>query len=278
MTPSPHLAAQHNQGLPSKTRLRVRYLLQPTNIASSASPPPPPPLPSLSDLQHRLPCPPALPPPRALSADSALPYPTSHAFQNHIHAPQNTLPHHVPLTSPQNSLTPTSSPSMTPTPSIHCMQIVTTPTPSGPSFSPTPPASAPPRPPAMLDKRELRRMKNRISAARSRQRKSDNFDSLTRELAEAKQVIHALTVQLSNRKEATVVAVPHDLRHVLGHDFVSVDFLMDVLRGFVSRSSMPSSASIANASMPAQQQQQHQQQQQQQLHHMHHHLHRAAHG
>lgn len=105
----------------------------------------------------------------------------------------------------------------------------------------------------LRDKREMRRMKNRISAARSRQRKTDTFETLQRELAEAKTVIEALTRQLhrsSGGREhgggqvagtpsappaPLVIAVPQDLRPVMGRDFVSVDMLMDVLRVYIRR-------------------------------------------
>lgn len=83
-------------------------------------------------------------------------------------------------------------------------------------------------------------MKNRISAARSRQRKTDSFESLQRELAEAKNVIQALTLQLESVRGAGIadrdgvpIAVPHDLRRAVGRDFVSADALMDLLRYYV---------------------------------------------
>lgn len=106
----------------------------------------------------------------------------------------------------------------------------------------------------LRDKREMRRMKNRISAARSRQRKTDTFETLQRELAEAKTVIDALTRQLhrysggrdhgggqvgstpSAPPAPLVIAVPQDLRPVIGRDFVSVDMLMDFLRVYIRRS------------------------------------------
>lgn len=107
----------------------------------------------------------------------------------------------------------------------------------------------------LRDKREMRRMKNRISAARSRQRKTDNFETLTRELAEAKNVIEMLTRQLDRAQHGgrdnvlsgtpaappppNVIAVPHDLRPVVGRDFVSVDNLMDVLRLYIRRAQPP---------------------------------------
>jgi len=95
------------------------------------------------------------------------------------------------------------------------------------------------------DKREQRRMKNRISAARSRQRKTDTFETLQRELGEAKNVIEALTIQLANARGGAAgsvrgagpsIAVPHDLRHVIGRDYVSADGLMDLLRMYIHRS------------------------------------------
>lgn len=84
-------------------------------------------------------------------------------------------------------------------------------------------------------------MKNRISAARSRQRKTDTFETLQRELGEAKNVIETLTLQLerarlSDRASSPNIAVPHDLRHAIGRDYVSVDTLMDVLRMYIHRS------------------------------------------
>lgn len=106
----------------------------------------------------------------------------------------------------------------------------------------------------LRDKREMRRMKNRISAARSRQRKTDTFETLQRELAEAKTVIEALTRQLDRahggREQSgiggaealgpppppSVIAVPQDLRPVVGRDFVSADGLMDMLRAYIRRS------------------------------------------
>lgn len=86
-------------------------------------------------------------------------------------------------------------------------------------------------------------MKNRISAARSRQRKTDTFETLQRELAEAKNVIEALTLQLENARGAggrqggggVTVAVPQDLRRAVGRDFVSADALMDLLRFYVAK-------------------------------------------
>ena len=88
-------------------------------------------------------------------------------------------------------------------------------------------------------------MKNRISAARSRQRKSDTFETLQRELREAKEVIEMLTKQLDRQNGSRadmpshaagpVVAVPQDLRAVIGRDFVSADILMDVLRLYIRR-------------------------------------------
>lgn len=108
----------------------------------------------------------------------------------------------------------------------------------------------------LRDKREMRRMKNRISAARSRQRKTDTFETLQRELAEAKNVIEMLTRQLDRAQHGgrgdnvlsgtpaappppNVIAVPHDLRPVVGRDFVSVDNLMDVLRLYIRRAQPP---------------------------------------
>lgn len=84
----------------------------------------------------------------------------------------------------------------------------------------------------LRDKRELRRMKNRISAARSRQRKTDTFETLQRDLGEARNVIESLTLQLENRGRSgpASIAVPQDLRRVVGRDFVSVDEIMDILR------------------------------------------------
>ena len=91
------------------------------------------------------------------------------------------------------------------------------------------------------DKRELRRMKNRISAARSRQRKSDNYESLQRELsdaraelAEARNVIQSLTLQVEKRGRAApfTVAVPQDLKRVIHRDYMSVDEIMDMLRDY----------------------------------------------
>lgn len=100
----------------------------------------------------------------------------------------------------------------------------------------------------LRDKREQRRMKNRISAARSRQRKTDTFETMQRELTEAKNVIEALTLQLDRMRGGrewgglgggggpVVVAVPHDLKGVVERDFVSADFLMDLLRLYIRRS------------------------------------------
>lgn len=105
----------------------------------------------------------------------------------------------------------------------------------------------------LRDKREMRRMKNRISAARSRQRKTDTFETLQRELSEAKTVIEALTRQLDRshggRDHAApgapaappaphVIAVPHDLRPAVGRDFVSVDVLMDMLRVYIRHATL----------------------------------------
>lgn len=91
-------------------------------------------------------------------------------------------------------------------------------------------------------------MKNRISAARSRQRKTDTFETLQRELAEAKNVIEALTLQLENARgggsrqpggtgtgAGVTIAVPQDLRRAVGRDFVSADALMDLLRFYVAK-------------------------------------------
>lgn len=86
-------------------------------------------------------------------------------------------------------------------------------------------------------------MKNRISAARSRQRKTDTFETLQRELAEAKNVIEALTLQLENARGGgsrqggggVTIAVPQDLRRAVGRDFVSADALMDLLRFYVAK-------------------------------------------
>lgn len=90
------------------------------------------------------------------------------------------------------------------------------------------------------DKREQRRMKNRISAAKSRQRKTDTFETLQRELGEAKMVIETLTRQLDRAGGRTVVAgpvlaVPVDLRQVVGRDYVPADFLMDLLRMYIRK-------------------------------------------
>lgn len=107
---------------------------------------------------------------------------------------------------------------------------------SHPSFR-----SLPPRPKSeaeiRADKREQRRMKNRISAARSRQKKSESFESIQRQLEEARRIIANLTQQVAPNSASSspgvVVAVPQDLRAVLNRAFISADELMDMLRRYI---------------------------------------------
>lgn len=103
----------------------------------------------------------------------------------------------------------------------------------------------------MRQRHDQRKMKNRISAAASRDRKKRSFTNLQRSLqdaelrySEAKRVIETLTLQLEQERTrlasgdggAAAVPVPHDLRDLVGgKDFVEPHVLLDVLRHITRR-------------------------------------------
>lgn len=100
---------------------------------------------------------------------------------------------------------------------------------------------------AMRERHDQRKMKNRISAAASRDRKKRSFNNLQRSLqeaehryAEARRVIETLTLQLEearSRPDAAPVPVPHDLRHLCGGAaFLTPQQLVDVLRAVANAS------------------------------------------
>ena len=97
----------------------------------------------------------------------------------------------------------------------------------------------------MRERHDQRKMKNRISAAASRDRKKRSFNNLQRSLqdaemryAEAKRIIETLTIQLEHVRNRLAagennanVPVPQDLRHLCGGaDYVSPHQLVETIR------------------------------------------------
>ena len=95
------------------------------------------------------------------------------------------------------------------------------------------------------ERHDQRKMKNRISAAASRDRKKRSFTNLQRSLhdaeqryAEAKRVIEALTIQLEHARNRLAagensanVPVPQDLRHLCGGaDYATPHQLVETIR------------------------------------------------
>lgn len=120
--------------------------------------------------------------------------------------------------------------------------------PAAPRIAPAPASSAarararvgdPKSEAAMRERHDQRKMKNRISAAASRDRKKRSFNNLQRSLhdaelrfAEAKRVIETLTLQLEHaRSRMEPVQVPQDLRHLCnGAEYLSPQQLVELLR------------------------------------------------
>ena len=245
----------HPSQQPSHSKSGLNFLLQPTNPSSSqrlaalsleradALPPNPHHSHYPSPNPHSIPslspsALPSLPPLRARSADSGLPPPHPPTHPSSLYR--------LPVPRQESTLSDvTRDFSMSSAPSLVSIPSLSSRVPSvTPPVGRMPAGRRPKTEQELRDKREQRRMKNRLSAARSRQRKTDTFETLQRELAEAKNVIQALTLQLHSREHASrdsgapgkiVLAVPNDLRSIVGRDYVSAEFLMDLLRMYIRR-------------------------------------------